>query len=349
MPRLLARFVRKGYGIMDLTTTYMGLTLKNPIVPSASPLSENLDNIKRMADAGASAVVMFSLFEEQLKQEGDALNHFMHYGADSFAESLSYFPQPDEYEVGPDRYLDLIHKASQAVDIPIIASLNGISNDGWVKFATKAEQAGAKGIELNQFYIPTDLDREGTAIEDLYVDVVRAVKGSVKVPVAVKMSPFFSSMANMAKRLEGAGADALVLFNRFYQPDFDLEKMEVVPTLQLSDAGEIRLPLLWISVLHGRIRPSLAASRGVHSAQEVVKYLLAGADVVMTTSAMLKRGIGFLGVLQRDLRQWMEEHEYDSVREMRGAMSQRHVPNPNVFERANYIKMLKRFEVPTLS
>ena len=329
---------------MDLHTTYMGLKLKHPIVASASPLSESVDNIKRMEDAGAAAVVMFSLFEEQLRHESAALEHLMESGTESFAESISYFPEIDSYHVGPDRYLDILRRASEAVDIPVIGSLNGITSEGWVDCAKQMQQAGAKGIELNIYYIPAGLDVSGRNVEQRYVDVLKAVKAAVSIPVALKLSPFFSAIGEMAKQLDDAGADALVLFNRFYQPDFDLDKLEVAPTLHLSTPDEIRLPLLWIAILRGRIKASLGATRGVHSATEVVKYLMAGADAVMTTSALLKHGIGFLTTLVDELQAWMERKGYVSIEQMKGSMSQQKVADPSAFERANYIKILESYK-----
>lgn len=331
---------------MDLHTTYMGLNLKHPIVASASPLSESVDNIKRMEDAGAAAVVMFSLFEEQLRHDSAALEHLMESGTESFAESISYFPEIDSYHVGPDRYLDILRRASEAVDIPVIGSLNGITSEGWVDCAKQMQQAGAKGIELNIYYIPAGLDVAGRNVEQRYVDVLKAVKAAVSIPVALKLSPFFSAIGEMAKQLDDAGADALVLFNRFYQPDFDLDKLEVAPTLHLSTPDEIRLPLLWIAILRGRIKASLGATRGVHSATEVVKYLMAGADAVMTTSALLKHGIGFLTTLVDELQAWMERKGYVSIEQMKGSMSQQNVADPSAFERANYIKILESYKNP---
>lgn len=329
---------------MDLRTKYMGLELKNPIVPSASPLSENLDGIKRLAEAGASAVVLFSLFEEQLKQEAATEQARLEAGTESFAEALSYFPQVSEYRVGPEQYLDLIHQASQAVDIPIIGSLNGTSSQGWIEYAKKMQDAGAKGIELNIYHLATDPKVSGAKVEKMYLDVVKAVTASVTIPVAVKVSPFFSSIANMARKLKNAGADALVLFNRFYQPDLDLDQMAVSPTLSLSTPEEVRLPLRWIAILHGRVKVSLAATSGVHNVQEVAKCILAGADVVMTASALLKKGPAHLTTLLENLENWMEEKGYESVRKMKGSMSQKSVADPAAFERANYIKVLERFK-----
>ncbi|RUQ39067.1 MAG: dihydroorotate dehydrogenase-like protein [Candidatus Competibacteraceae bacterium] len=330
---------------MDLRTTYMGMELQHPIVASASPLSGSVASIKRLEDAGAAAVVLFSLFEEQLKHESAALEYLMTAGTESFAESLSYFPEVDDYTVGPDRYLELVRQASEAVDIPIIASLNGITNTGWIEYARLMQEAGARGIELNIYYIPADLTTSGREVEQRYIEIVKAVKAAVSIPVAVKLSPFFSAIGSMAKALDDAGADALVLFNRFYQPDFDLDKLEVAPNLQLSTPDEIRLPLLWIAVLHGRLRASLGATRGVHSPVEVVKYLMAGADAVMTTSALLKHGVDYLGTLREGLRTWMEMRRYESVAQMKGSMSQRNVSDPTAFERANYIKTLESYKV----
>ena len=329
---------------MDLTTTYMGLKLKNPLVPSAEPLSESVDKIKRLRDAGASAVVLFSLFEEQLRREDAVDAARLTAGMESFAESLTYFPAVEDYHVGPEQYLELIQKASRAVDIPIIGSLNGISDEGWIEYARKMQDAGAKGVELNIYHFASDPGVTGQQVEQLYLDVLQAVKSVVTVPVAVKLSPFFSSTANMARRLDEGRADALVLFNRFYQPDFDLESMSALPALNLSTPEDIRLPLRWIAILRGRLKASLAATSGVHSATEVVKYLLAGADVVMTTSALLKRGIQHLSTLLTELQDWMEANEYSSVQQMKGAMSQRSVADPAAFERANYIKILERYK-----
>ena len=331
---------------MNLTTRYMGLTLKNPIVASASPLSQNLDTIRRLEDHGASAVVMFSLFEEQIRHDMDSLEHFMSVGRESFGEALSYFPVVDEHAVGPTRYLELLRKASAAVDIPIIASLNGTSDRGWIDFATLMQEAGAKGIELNIYYIPTAMDRTGAQIEEQYLDVVARVKSAVTIPVAVKVGPYFSSFAHMAGRLDRAGADALVLFNRFYQPDFDIETREVVPSLMLSRPEEIRLPLLWIALLHGRVKASLAATTGVHGAVQALKYLMAGADVVMSTSALLQQGPAFLSRLIAELSAWMEKKGYESVAQLRGSMSQQSIPQSMAFVRGNYIKILESYKQP---
>ncbi len=330
----------------DLATTYLGLRLQHPIVASAGPLSHSLDGIRQLEDAGAAAIVLFSLFEEQIRLENAATEHLIGVGAESFPEALGYFPAVEDYEVGPEPYLELIRRAREATGIPIIASLNGMTRAGWVDFARKIEQAGASALELNIYYIPADLGTTGRDVEELYLHVLREVRAAVRIPIAMKLSPFFSAPGEMAQRLVAEGADGLVLFNRFYQPDFDLEKLEVAPALQLSRPEEIRLPLLWIAILHGRLKTSLAASTGVHSSEEVVKYLLAGADAVMTTSALLKHGPRHLETLTSGLRQWMERRSYASVEQMKGAMSQENVANPAAFERANYIKTLELFRAP---
>ncbi len=329
---------------MNLTTKYMGLELKNPIIASASPLSESVDGIRRLEEAGAAAVVMFSLFEEQLQLEATALEQHLEEGTESFAEALSYFPRAADYKVGPEQYLDILHQASQQVQIPIIGSLNGISSKGWIEYARKMQDAGARGIELNLYYIPTNPKVSATAIEKMKIEVVQAVKSAVTIPVAVKISPYFTSVASFARKLKRAGADALVLFNRFYQPDFDLEDLTVAPTLHLSTNEEIRVPLRWIAILRGQLRLSLAATTGVETSTEVVKYLLAGADAVMTTSALLKHGPGHVATLVQGLTQWMEAKEYKSVKQMKGAMSQKSVADPAAFERANYIKILEKYK-----
>ncbi len=325
---------------MDLSTTYMGLTLKNPIVPSASPLSENVNNIVQMEEAGAAAVVMYSLFEEQINQQSHMLDHYLSYGVESFAEALDYFPDMETYKTGPDEYLNLIQRAKLLVDIPIIGSLNGVSSGGWINYAQKIEQAGADALELNIYYIPTDIGMPGTEVEEMYVDILKDVKDNISIPVAVKLSPYFSSTANMAYRLAEAGADALVLFNRFYQPDFDLEALEVVPHLVLSNSNEMRLPLRWVAILYGRVPADFAITSGVHSHEDVLKGLMAGANVTMMTSELLRHGIGRINEILRNLVEWMEEHEYESVEQMQGSMSQQNIAEPAAFERANYMKVL---------
>ena len=333
---------------MDMTTRYMGLTLKNPMVASASPLSESLDAIRRLEDNGAAAVVLFSLFEEQIRHDSAALDYFTNVGRESFGEAASYFPQIQDYDVGPRQYLDLIRRATESVDIPIIASLNGVSEHGWVNFAKEMADAGASGIELNVYYIPAETFRSGAEVEQQYVDILSAVKATVTIPVAIKVGPYFSSFANMASQLDDAGADALVLFNRFYQPDFDIETRTVVPSIALSRPDEIRLPLLWIALLYGRVSASLAATTGVHSAVEAIKYLMAGADIVMSTSALLHQGPPFFARLLAEMTTWMEGKGYNSVSQMRGSMSQQSVMDSSAFVRANYIKVLESYTKTTV-
>ncbi|MBN2430086.1 MAG: dihydroorotate dehydrogenase-like protein [Acidobacteria bacterium] len=329
---------------MDLTTKYMGMELKNPLVLSSSPISQKVDDVRRLEDNGASAVVMFSIFEEQIRHDIESLDHLLSAGAESFPEALSYFPDMGEYRVGPDQYLDLIRRTVEAVDIPVIGSLNGVSHEGWITYARQIQDAGARALELNVYYIPTDPDMDARQVEQMYLDVLKAVKGAVTVPVAIKLNPFFSAMANMAKKLDLAGADALVLFNRFYQPDLNLTTMQVEPSLVLSTSAEIRLPLRWIAILHHRVRASLAGTTGVHTGEDLAKYILAGADVVMTTSALLKNGLGHYAKMLQELQIIMENKGYDSVAQMKGAMSQQAVENPAAFERANYIKALEDYK-----
>jgi dihydroorotate dehydrogenase (fumarate) len=328
----------------DLTTRYLGLQLRHPVVASASPISKSLDGIRRLEDAGAAAIVLFSLFEEQIRQENEALRHLTELGTESFAEALSYFPAAADYEVGPEAYLDLIRQAKAAVSIPIIASLNGTTASGWTRYARLMEQAGADALELNVFYIPADPMTDSARVEQRYIDVVSSVCSTVRIPVAVKLGPYFSAFGHMAKRLVGAGAAGLVLFNRFYQPDYDLDTLEVAPTLELSTSNEIRLPLLWLALLHGRLDASLAATTGVQTAAEVAKYLLAGADVVMTTSALLHFGVDHLQVLVGGLDEWLDARSFASVARVRGSMSQANVPDPDQFERANYIRILQSWK-----
>ncbi|KXK13441.1 MAG: dihydroorotate dehydrogenase family protein [Chloroflexi bacterium OLB15] len=326
--------------MLDLTTTYMGYKLRSPLVASASPLSETVDGIKRLEDAGAGAVVMFSLFEEQLKLEQLALDHYLTYGTESYAEALSYFPEPQDFKTTSEGYLELIRKAKESVEIPIFASLNGTTPEKWVSYAQKIEEAGADGLELNLYSIPTDPEITGAEIEQHDIDVVNAVRRSISIPVAVKLSPYFSNMANMAKRFDEVGASSLVLFNRFYQPDIDVETLEVRPNLLLSTPQAQRLPMRWIAILYGRIHADLAATGGVHSGMDVVKMLLAGATVTMMASALLKHGHSYLSTIEHELLAWMTEYEYVSVAEMRGALSQQHAEDPAAYERAQYMKAL---------
>ena len=327
----------------DLSTRYLGLTLKNPLVVSPSPLNEDLDNLRRMEDLGASAVVMHSLFEEQINVESNDLDRFLSHGADSFAEALSYFPDAQTYHMGPEDYLEHVRKAKQAIGIPIVGSLNGVSTGGWIRYAKMIEEAGADALELNVYYIPTDPEISSTQVEKMYIDLVRDIKATLKIPVAVKLGPYFSAMANMAKRLDEAGASALVLFNRFYQPDFDLELLEVVPNLVLSTSHELRLRLCWVAILYGCIKADLAVTGGVHTPEDVIKSMMAGARVAMMTSALLSRGLGHLATLRTGIVQWMEEHEYASIRQMQGSMSQKSVAEPAAFVRANYMKVLRSY------
>jgi dihydroorotate dehydrogenase (fumarate) len=327
--------------MIDLTTSYLGLNLASPLVVSASPLSRDVDGICRLEDAGASAVVLYSLFEEQLRQEEADLNYHLAAGTESFAESLTYFPQPSEFHTGPEGYLNHIRKAKSSVRIPIVASLNGSTLGGWTKFAAEIQRAGADAIECNIYGIPTDASVSSADIEKSYIDIVRAVKSVVTIPVAVKLSPFFSNFANMAQRFDAAGADGLVLFNRFYQPDIDLEELEIRPNVLLSSQQALRLPLTWIGILYGKVKASLAGTSGVHSAEDVVKLLMVGANVTMLCSSLMRHGINHLRHVERELREWMEEHEYESVRQMQGSMSQQRCPDPGAFERAQYMRAVK--------
>jgi len=325
---------------MDLTTSYLGMDLKNPVVASASPLSEKIANLKRLEDAGVAAVVMHSLFEEQINKESHQLDHYLSYGTESHAEALHYFPETHEFKVGPEGYLDLIRRAKESLSVPVIGSLNGVSTGGWIDYAKRIQEAGADALELNIYYLATETEMPGTEVEKMYVDVVSDVKKSVTIPVAVKIGPFFSSMAYIAKKLAEAGADGLVLFNRFFQPDIDLETLEVVPRLVLSTPFENRLPLRWIAILFGRVDVDFALTRGVRSHEDVLKGLMAGAKVTMMASEILEHGAGRVTEIINDVTLWMEEHEYESVKQMQGSMSQIRCPEPAAFERANYMKVL---------
>jgi len=330
---------------MDLTTKYLGLKLKNPLVASASPLSRNLDSMKWLEDSGASAIVMYSLFEEEIAHERAELDHYLHYGTESYPEALTYMPSASEYNLEPDAYLDLLRKAKGTLGIPVIPSLNGITTGGWIKYAKYFEEAGADAIELNVYYIPTDNRLTSADVEDRYIDVLSAVRDTVQIPIAVKLSPYFSALTNMIDRVLKAGASGLVLFNRFYQPDIDLDNLEIVPGVTLSDSSANRLPMRWIAILYGKVKASLAATSGVHTAEDVLKLTMAGADVTMMCSALLKNGIAHVGKVLGDLHKWMEEHEYSSIEQMKGSMSQKSVADPAAFERANYVKALNRFKL----
>ena len=329
--------------MIDITTTYMGLPLRSPIVASASPLCDSLENIRRFEESGVGAVVLPSLFEEQLELESNAVHTDLSRGAESFPESLNYFPNLQSYNLGPDAYLELIRKARAAVSIPVIASLNGTSVGGWTHHAKLIEQAGASALELNIYDVVSDAHHRGSRIEEDYCELVRQVKACVRIPVAVKISPFFTAMANMAKQLDDAGADGLVLFNRFYQPDIDIDALEIVPSLTLSQSQELPLRLHWVAILHGLVGANLAVTGGVHSGRDVLKAMMAGAHVAMMTSAFFQSGIRHANVVLHEMSQWMEEHEYESIQQMRGSMSRRSVPNPSAFDRANYIRVLSSY------
>ncbi|MCX6362491.1 MAG: dihydroorotate dehydrogenase-like protein [Armatimonadetes bacterium] len=325
---------------MDLRTNYLGLDLAHPIMPSASPLSKGLDRIKRLEDAGAPAITVYSLFEEQIDQESHQLDHFLEFGTDSFAEALSYFPDLGSYNVGPDEYLNLIRDAKKNTSIPIIGSLNGVSDGGWTRYAKLIQDAGADALELNVYYIPTDPKLTSADVESLYIDVVKAVRAEVSIPLAVKLGPYFSSPANVLNRIVEAGADGIVLFNRFYQPDFDLEALEVVPRVVLSTSDDLRLPLRWTAILSGRIQADIALTSGVHCHEDVIKALMAGASVVQVAAELMHNGPSRIKELLAALTAWLEEREYTSVKQMIGSMSQKSVREPAAFERANYMKAL---------
>ena len=326
--------------MVDLTTTYMGMTLKSPIVPSASPLSKTIGGIRQMEDAGAAAITLYSLFEEQIQIEALAQHHFLEHGTESFAEALTYFPRAADYNRGPEGYLELITQAVQAVDLPVIASLNGVTPGGWIGYARMMEEAGADALECNVYLLPTRTDLTGPEVEQIYLDILSEVKANVTIPVAMKLGPFFSAIPNMAHKLDQAGADALVLFNRFYQPDFDLEELTVVPNLVLSRSAEMRLPLRWIAILYGHVNCSLALTTGVHTTDDALKAIMAGADVVNVASVLLEQGIGKITELSDGITAWMEENEYESVAQMKGSLSQQKSAEPAAFERANYMKVL---------
>ena len=326
--------------MVDLATTYMGIPLKNPVVPSASPLSAELDNIKRMEDAGAGAVTLHSLFEEQIESEAEALAYYLERGTDMYREALTYFPPVQDYRREPEEYVEHIRKAKEAVDIPVIASLNGITPGGWISYAKRFEEAGADAVELNVYFIPTDFHLMSYDVEDLYVKIMKKVKSQVTIPVAMKLSPYFSAMPHMASMLDAEGADALVLFNRFYQPDLDIENLEVSPNLVLSLSAEMRLPLRWVAILYGHVDASMALTTGIHTAEDVIKAIMAGADVANVCSVLLKEGIGKVSDLLNGVTLWMEEHEYESLEEMKGSLSQKAIAEPTAFERANYMKAL---------
>ncbi len=327
----------------DLTTTYLGLNLKNPLVASASPLSEKVETAKKLEEAGIAAIVMYSLFEEQIINESLELDHYLSQGTETFQEAMSYLPDTGKYTLSPDIYIDTLQKLKKAVNIPVIGSLNGVSTGGWIKYARKMEDAGADALELNIYYLPTDDNLTSAELEESYVALVHDIRRSVKFPIAVKLSPFFTSLPNMARRLVEAGANGLVLFNRFYQPDLDLETLEVCPNLVLSNSNELRLPLRWIAMLHGRVHADLALTSGVHTTEDVLKAMMAGANVAMMASELLKKGPSRVAEILAGLENWMVEHEYESIKQMQGSMSQKSVAEPAAFERANYMKVLSSF------
>ena len=328
---------------MNLTTRYLGFQLRTPLVPSASPLSEKIDNIKRMEDAGAPAVVFHSLFEEQVDRDHHELQYYLDQGAESHAEALTYFPDRARFKVGREAYLEHIARAKETVAIPIIGSLNCSTSGGWIAWAREIEQAGADALELNIYSVPSDPDMKGEDIETNYLNIVGAVKAQLRIPIAVKLSPFFTNFARFAQAADRKGADALVLFNRFYQPDIELETLEISPNVLLSTPMAMRLPMRWIAMLYGRIGANLAATSGIHRATDALKMLMAGADVTMLCSILLRRGIDHIGVIEREMREWMEEHEYESVEQLKGSMSQKNCADPSAFERAQYMRALQTY------
>ena len=329
--------------MVDLKTTYLGLELKNPLVASSSPLSQKVETVQQLEEAGVSAIVMYSLFEEQIIQESLKLHEDLTRGAEQFGEALSYLPDHGQYSIGPDNYLDNLQKIKQAVNIPVLGSLNGVSTGGWIEYAQKIEQAGADAMELNIYDIATDPDMTSAQLEDNYVELVSNIRKQVKIPIAVKLSPFFTALPNFARRLAQAGANGLVLFNRFYQPDYDLDELEIVPNLVLSTSDELRLPLRWIAILYGRVSVDFALTSGVHSGTDVLKAMMAGAKATTITSAFLKNGVGRAKEMLEEIKTWMIEHEYDSIEQMQGSMSQKAVAEPAAIERANYMKVLSSY------
>ncbi len=327
----------------DLSTTYLGLHLKNPLVASASPISKKVERVKRLEEAGIAAIVMYSLFEEQIIHESLELDHYLTRGTDSYAEAMSYLPDSGTYTLLPDKYLAKVAELKKAVNIPVIGSLNGVSKGGWVRYARLIQEAGADALELNLYYIPTDPAITSQELEDTQVDLVADIKSSIKIPLAVKLSPFYTSLPNFAHRLAEAGVDGLVLFNRFYQPDFDLEELTIAHTLELSTSSDLRLPLRWISILHGNLDVDFALTSGVHTATDVLKSMMSGANVAMMASELLHYGIERVPAILADLQTWMEVHQYESIQQMQGSMSQRSVAEPAAFERANYMKVLSSF------
>jgi dihydroorotate dehydrogenase (fumarate) len=329
--------------MIDLSTKYLGLKLKNPLVASSSPLCKDLASLRKLEDAGAAAVVLESLFEEQIIVESNDLDRNLWESAEVSAEAQGYYPDFVTYNLGPEKYLEHIVEAKKALKIPVIASLNGVSKGGWIDYAKQMAQAGADALELNIYFVPTDITQSANDIENMYLDLVEAVTASVKIPVAVKIGPYFSSIGNMALKLEKAGAEGLVMFNRFYQPDFDLEALEVIPNLVLSRSNELKLRLHWVAILFDKIKADMAITGGVHTVEDVLKSMAAGAKVAMLTSALLEQGVGYLKTLESGVREWLEEHEYNSIEQMQGSLSQKNVAHPAAFERANYVKVLSSY------
>lgn len=330
---------------MDLSTTYLGIRLPNPLMPGASPMADQLDWVKRLEDAGASAIVLRSLFEEQITHEQQGMIHHMEIHEEGFAEALSYFPKPENFAFGPHEYVEQVRKVKKAVAIPVIASLNGVTAEGWTDYARKLQEAGADALELNVYFVATDPFETGSAVEHRLLEVARLVKAAVKIPVAVKLSPYFSSIANLAHKLDDVGADGLVLFNRFYQPDIDLEALEAVPSLHLSDSSELLLRLRWLAVLNGKVRAGLAVSGGVHTGADAIKAVMTGASAVQLVSALLQKGPGYLKTVREQMASWLEQHEYHSLAQARGSMSLEKSPNPAAYERANYMKVLQSYRI----
>jgi dihydroorotate dehydrogenase (fumarate) len=329
---------------MDLTTTYLGLELKNPLVASASPLSEKVETIKKLESAGISAVVMYSLFEEQIIHESMELDHYLDYGTDSYSEALTYLPDIGRYSIGPEKYLEHLSKLKKSVNIPIIGSLNGVSAGAWIDYARKIEGAGADALELNIYYLPFEPDLTSEELENTYINFVSKVRSKINIPLAVKIGPYFTGLGNMCDRLVEAGADGLVLFNRFYQPDFDLEELEICPNLVLSTSQELRMPLRWIALLHGRVKTDFALTTGVHTAEDVLKSMMAGARVAMMASELLKNGSGRVTEILADMEHWMKAHDYTSIKQMQGSMSEKSTHNPHALRRSNYIKVLNSYK-----
>ncbi|UCD99918.1 MAG: dihydroorotate dehydrogenase-like protein [Chloroflexota bacterium] len=337
--------------MVDLSTSYLGLKLKNPLVASASPLSQKVETVQQLERAGIAAVVMYSLFEEQIIYDSLRLDRDLTQGTESYAEALSFFPDLaahtnlNQYNIGPDVYIENLSKLKESVEIPVIGSLNGVTNGGWIEYAKKIEDAGADALELNIYNLPTDPGISAQEIENEYLSLVRSIRGSIGIPIAIKLSPFFTNLPNFAQNLVEAGVNGLVLFNRFYQPDLDLEELEVVPSLVLSNSQELRLPLRWIAILFGRIAADFALTTGIHTAEDVLKATMAGASVSMAASTFLKYGIDHGTEILEGISSWMEEHEYESITQMKGSMSQQSVAEPAAFERANYIKVLSSFDL----